>query len=631
MNDMTKHLLWIIAIFTTVSASAQQSPYYLHRNLLKALSNQTRTLNGAPGKLYWQNNATYHLQAEFDPGKEVVSGEGSIWYFNNSPDTLKQIVIHLYQDIFRKGNSRDWDLGSEGVSDGTRILSLKVKDIVYHKGKDWNLNGTKAILRLKEGLMPADSLSLFVKWEIDIPVKRPVRMGKYNDSSYFIAYWYPQIAVYDDIDGWDMINYQGSVEFYGDFNQYDVKITVPEDWIVWGTGILQNAADVFAPEILQRIEKVKDTDTKTMIIGKDDYKNAAVFAYNKSTTFHFSADYVPDFTFAVAKGFLWDEMELTVDDVHQRSVTIQSVYPETSKHGPEVIFDAHKSINYMSRFEPGLSFPYPKMTVYINGRKSGGMESPMMANNGDESDPANAFGLAFHEIAHSYMPFYMGTNEKKYAWMDEGWASIWPQVMSDSLYPKRNYLEYLVSRYQKGAGLENDVPLMTPNYLLGTDYNSLRMASYNRSSMAYAFLQDALGAQEFKKALHYYMATWAGKHPVPTDFFMAIQTASGQNLDWFFKPWFYELAYPDLAIVKLTNDNQVVIDNIGGLPLPVCLEVVFTDGSKQSICESTNIWKANPKTVVIAFEPKKTIRELTLGSAIIPDVNDSNNHLLVID
>lgn len=631
MKYFIKILLIIISLSQTVELSAQHSPYFLNRNLLKALSNQTRTLNGQPGRLYWQNRANYQIDAAFDPVKNTVSGSATIWYFNESLDTLDQMVLNLYQDIFRKGNSRDWDLGLEGVNEGTRIELLKVNGRSYTKNKDWYARGTKAVVSLHEDLLPSDSMKLEVKWEIEIPVKRPVRMGKYSDSSYFIAYWYPQVAVYDDIDGWDMINYHGSVEFYSDFGHYDVKITAPKDWIIWATGILNNKSAIFSKEINERIEQAQRADIQTRIIHVEDYKKGNVFAGNQTNTYHFTADYVPDFTFAAARGFYWDEVGLTVDSLHDKRIFIQSVYPPTSLHGPEGISDARQSIDYMSRFEPGLAFPYPKMTVFINGRKSGGMESPMMANNGDEDDPARAFGLAFHEIAHTYMPFYMGTNEKKYAWMDEGWASIWPQVMSDSLFPDRQYLQYLVDRYQKGAGQENDVPLITPSYLVGADYESLRMSSYNRSSMAYAFLQDALGPQTFKKALHYYMVNWAGKHPIPSDFFGAFETASDQNLDWFFKPWFFDLAYADLAVVKLTKDNKIVVDNIGGLPMPVCLEVTYTDGTKQSICEPTSIWRHNAKTVVIAFDQQKPIREVILGSEIIPDVNPSNNRLIIMD
>ncbi len=630
-----KNLLLTLLVFTSLSmtfgVSAQNSNYFLNRNLLKALSDQSRTLKGVPGRLYWQNSANYQLEAIFNPSDDKISGSATIWYFNNSPDTLKQIVLNLYQDIFRKGNSRDWDLGIEGVNEGTQISLLKLNDELYTKNSDWRVSGTKAVINLHQKILPSDSIKLEMKWEIEIPVKRPVRMGKYSDSSYFIAYWYPQVAVYDDIDGWDMINYHGSVEFYSDYSNYDVKITAPKDWIVWATGLLTNKSEIFSKEINDRMLLAKQSNTSIQIIGMDDYKSSNIFSGNQSNTFHYTANYVPDFTFAVARGFQWDEVGLTVDSLHDKRIFIQSVYPVTSFHGPEVINDARQSIDYMSRFEPGLAFPYPKMTVFINGRKSGGMESPMMTNNGDEDDPARAFGLAFHEIAHTYMPFYMGINEKKYAWMDEGWASIWPQVMSDSLFPDRKYLQYLVKRYQDGAGKENDVPLITPSYLLGADYGSLRMSSYNRSSMAYAFLQDALGPQEFKKALHFYMVNWAGKHPIPTDFFTAFETSSGQELDWFFKPWFFNLAYADQAVVKLTKDNRIVIDNIGGLPMPVCLEVTYTDGTKQSVCEPTSVWKINPKTVVIAFDHQKPIREVVLGSDIIPDVNPSNNHLLILD
>ncbi|MDY0075881.1 MAG: M1 family metallopeptidase [Bacteroidales bacterium] len=627
-----KSLLIITLLTFSALAFAQKSSYHLSKNLLEAIENQSRTLSGLAGKNYWQNHASYTIHATLVPEKNLVQGRAEITYFNESPDTLSQIVFNLYQDIFKKGNSRDWNMGADAVNEGTVIQEIMFLGKTFtEKDKKWSRQGTKMMLPLEEKLNPKESLSLTIKWEVEISEKRPIRMGRYSDSSFFVAYWYPQIAVYDDIDGWDRISYNGSVEFYNDFNDYKLTLKVPAGWGVWSTGILRNAEDIFQPEVVKRLEAAKISDEVVPILTQKDYNKGVVFQKGETLTYIFEAEAVPDISFAAAIGFNWDASSLEVREGSKQKVLISAVYPEKSVSGSEVAIYARQSIDYMSRYEPGLAYPYPQMTTFLNGNRGGGMETPMMANNGDPDIPAQAFGLTFHEIAHSYMPFYMGTNEKKYAWMDEGWASIWPQVMVDSLFPDYGYLERLVSGYSQNAGYENDIPPMVPNHLLASDYSSLRMASYTRPALAYAFLQDALGPAVFKKALHHYMVNWAGKHPLPTDFFISMEAASGRDLSWFFYPWFYANAHPDLSLQKITADNQIVIENIGGLPLPVCIEVFYEDETSQLICEPTSVWESNNARYLIALSPDKKIREVVLGHELIPDVNTNNNHIILTD
>jgi hypothetical protein len=588
-------------------------PYPINKNLQNALKQGTRTLNGVPGKNYWQNHADYKINAVFNPDKAKVSGIVDVAYFNESTDTLNYLVFNLNQDIFREGNSRDWDLMGLDLHKGTMIKEIKIgNESFVEADKKWNRQGTKLFLNLDQPLFPKNSIKLSLEWEAKIPEKRSIRMGKYSDSSFFVAYWYPQIAVYDDIDGWDRINYGGSVEFYNDVNNYDVTLEVPQNWIVWATGEIQNRETIFSETVNKRIEQASSSDEVIAIITQADYQANDIFNDNhKVLKFNYKAQGVPDFSFAVARGFNWDASRLFVDSKQEQAVFISAVYPEHAISGSSVAQYSRQSIDYMSRYEPGLSFPYPYMTTFLNGRRGGGMESPMMANNGDPASPAQAFGLTFHEIAHSYMPFYMGTNEKKYAWMDEG------------------YLKRLVAGYENAAGYENDIPPMIPNQLLSTDYSSLRLASYTRPALAYAFLQDAMGAAAFKKALHFYMVTWARKHPLPMDFFRAMEVASGEDLSWFIKPWFYENAHPDLALVKVTEDNQVVVENRGGLPVPVCLTILYDDGKQQTICESTAVWQENSEHYMVSFESNRKIAEVWLGNELIPDSQRENNHIVV--
>lgn len=626
----------IIIVFFFVSqigAKAQTEQRFISRTFQEAVENGTRTFKGVPGPNYWQNKSSYSINAIIDPLTAKLSGTATIVYFNNSPDTLDRIVFNLYQDIYREGNSRDWDLGGLDITKGTIIKDLTINNIATDlTDKDKNLRqGTKLISKLNGKLLPKDSVNIIVSWEVSIPSKRPIRMGKYNDSTWFIAYWYPQIAVYDDMDGWDMISYNGSVEFYNDFNDYDVEVTLPGEYVVWAGAALMNANVVFNEKIVKRLFDTDASYEVKHIITEEDYKKNKVTNQNLKNTWKFSSSGVPDFSFGLGLGKQWDRVNLVVDSITNRTVSINSVYTSKNKHFENVAKYAQESISYMSYKWPGLAFPYPQITVFCDDRTGGGMESPMMANNSAPEDEAASYGLTFHEIAHTYFPFYLGTNEKKYAFMDEGWASYLPTGLVDSLYPNHNSLKGIVRKYEENAGFEIDTPPMVLNQLLGANYQSLRLASYVRPSMAYNFMKNALGEELFKLGLQNYMKVWAGKHPTPNDFYAAMELTYGQDLNWFIIPWFYEFAYPDMALRKVTKDGLIVIENVGGLPLPIELNLLFTDGSKLKIERDASIWSTGEKSIIIKYESESSLQEIDLGSDFIPDSNKKSNKMFFID
>jgi len=483
---------------------------------------------------------------------------------------------------------------------------------------------TNAILKLKNQLFPGDSAEVYVKWHFKIYEKRNIRMGNYGNDRFFIAYWYPQIAVYDDIDGWDLNEYTGTTEFYNDFNNFDVEIKVPDGFMVWACGDLQNIEKHYSSQVVAKYNESWNSDEVVEIINEDTRKHKKVFAKNASNTWQFVADYVPDFTFAAARNYNWDARSLVVDSASMRRVFVDAVYGDNSRTFHKAADLSAKSLEIMSFQLPGVPFPYEHMTSFSNGRRSGGMESPMMANNGDHSDILQTAGLLFHENLHSYFPFYMGTNERKYAWMDEGWAAYMTYQMMEEFEEGNNYMELLSAKFQNINGLEKEVSLMTLSYNI-TNYAAYRVHAYNRGALAYHYLKDALGDTVFKEALHEYMFRWQGRHPTPFDFFATFSDKSGIDLNWFFIPWFFETAVADMGIKKLTNDNQIIIENYGGLPLPIKLKVSYMDGSEEDIYKSTMIWSIGNKAVVIDANKEKQIKSVNLGDNIIPDINKINN------
>ena len=220
----------------------------------------------------------------------------------------------------------------------------------------------------------------------------------------------------------------------------------------------------------------------------------------------------------------------------------------------------------------------------------------------------------------------MGTNERKYALMDEGWAAFLPLEFSNRYFPDHPYAERSIKGFEYINGKEREATLMTLSYSIG-DYDSYRIHAYVRSALAYYFLQDAMGKERFKSTLHEYMRIWHGKHPLPYDFFNVFKNYSGMDLDWFINPWFFTRAYADLGIKKITNDNKIVVQNYGGLPLPIVVLCEFADGTSEVIRRNTSLWSSGDPAVVIEVDPNKMIKKVVLGSELIPDVNETNNIL----
>jgi hypothetical protein len=611
----------IVAILAAVSTFAySQNINNIPKEVKLAFKKGTRLPDGRPGLNYWQNRSKYDINASLNAKTSTLSGEENIWYFNNSPDTLDRIVLRLYQNIFKYGNARGWSIGNVDLGDGCVIDSLKIEGGV----KSSNTTSTNLIVRLEKLINPGDSTQVYIKWHFHIPEKRQVRMGNYGNDRFFIAYWYPQIAVYDDIDGWDMNEYLGATEFYNDFSDFNVNITVPENYNVWACGDLLYPEKHYSKNIMNKIDKAWKSGELVNIITAADRKADKVFSKKASNIWNFKAVYVPDFSFAATKNYNWDAKSVIVDTITERRVFVDAIYPDDPKTFANAAEWAAKSIEIMSFQLPGIPFPYEHMTSFSNGTPKGGMETPMMANNGDATSKTRSAGLFFHENSHSYFPFFMGTNERKYAWMDEGWASYLTYQMMDEVDPENNYLEYVSHRFENLNGSEKEVSLMTLSYNI-TDYNTYRIHAYNRSAMAYHFLRDALGDSVFKAALHEYIYRWQGRHPIPYDFFATMADASNTELLWFYLPWFFDKSVADLGIKKLTNKNEIVIENYGGLPLPVKLQIEYSDGSKDEIYKNTSIWNSGDKAVVILADAGRKIKKIELGDKVIPDTNRNNN------
>jgi hypothetical protein len=384
-----------------------------------------------------------------------------------------------------------------------------------------------------------------------------------------------------------------------------------------------NADELFSENILRKYNSANVSDEIVRIVTEEDYSSGLITADREKLTYKFSADFVPDFTFATSNNYLWDGSSLIVDQQTVRRAFIDAAYKSASKEFAQVAEIARKSIHSFSNHLPGFPYPYPKMTIF-NGQ--GGMEFPMMVNNSNVKDFTGTVHLTSHEIFHTYFPFYMGINERKYAWMDEGWAVMIPFDFQSETAPGYDPRSNTAKSYSEFAGKDTDIIPMVPSHQLrGPSY---RTASYRRSGAAYQILRETLGDSIFKKSLLEFMHSWKGKHPAPYDFFFTFNDVSGQNLNWFWKPWFFENKYPDLEISLTSSVDdkiEITVKNIGGMPVPLKVFANYDDGTKELIInEKADFWKETDK-LKKEFSIKKKISKLELGDSTIPDVDTTNN------
>lgn len=613
----------IIAFTTAVFA---QSGLYMPINIKKAYDNSTRSYDGEPGDNYWQNRADYKIKVELNPKNRTLDGNETIHYQNNSPDSLKNLNLKIYQDLYKIGTLRDFPLDSSDIHRGAVIHYIKVNgDSIQLSGEESEIKRLASILRIKleEPLPPGEDLILDLGWETILPGKSRLRMGAYGDSAFFVAYWFPRIAVYDDLDGWDRYPYTGTQEFYNDFGDFEVEVTVPGDFIVWATGLLQNMDEVLGDKFIDRFKEASSSDSVIHIVTSADYLNGPVPLQNEKNSWRYKASNVPDFAFATSNCYLWDANSLIVDEETDRRVVVDAAYRKNSEEFYEVARIAKESIKYLSEDMPGYPFPYPKLTVF-NG--SGGMEFPMMVNDGTTTTRARTIRLTSHEISHTYFPFFMGTNEKKYAWMDEGWAVMLNFDFQNRMTDGSNQISREIRTYSLIAGREIDLPMMIPSiYLKGKSY---RNASYSRPAIAYNLLRKIMGDEKFKDALHLYLDRWNGKHPIPYDFFYTFDQINGEDLRWFWKPWFFERGHADLAIkdvISRDNETEVVIERVGLLPVPIKMKIAYADESEEIITHSAEVWKDGSIEFRVTIDHEKEIESIGIGDKYIPDINQKNN------
>lgn len=611
--------LFLSLLFLIIVNTFAQQPLPVPRNIQAAYDKGTRSLSGEPGRQYWQNTADYDLAIQYFPDTRLLTGKAGIDYINNSPDTLTEVWFKLYPNLYQKGAPRDRPISEADINEGLIIDQLSINGKPAGRAA-FEIMATNMVVQVP-ATAKGQPLHFEISYHYTLNKVSHVRTGEIEPGAAFIAYFFPRIAVYDDVDGWNKIPYQGSLEFYNDFGRFKAAITVPNDYIVWATGDLKNGADVLQPVYHQRLQQAEQKDGFVNIVDTTDLGVAITKKAVAFNTWRFEAAEVPDFVFAVSNHYVWQSSSLVVDPTTQRRTRVDAAFNPKHKDYFHVVSDARKTVEAMSYRFPAWPYPYSHISVF-DGLDQ--MEYPMMVNDNPVENRHESIELTDNEIFHTMFPFYMGINETKYPWMDEGWATIGEWLISPMI-DSSIVDEYAIEPYARAAGNEEDVPVTTVHTAAskGYFYNA-----YGKPGMGYLYIKDYLGDALFTKALHHYIRSWHGKHPLPLDFFYSMNAGAGKNMNWFWKKWFYEEGMPDLAIGSVRKSGQkytVSVAAKGSKPVPVDLIIYYADGTTEKLHRSIAVWEKGATHTVLSFTAAKVVAKLELRDPHTPDSNRKDN------
>ena len=598
----------------------------------------SRAASGAPGAHYWQNRADYDLKATLDTATKTVSGEMVFRYTNNSPDTLSYIWMQLEQNAFRKNSLSSevysqgsrWNPGNfEGGDKLTRVEQVLAGAGAAKKRVPLTIREGETMMRvpLAEPLAPGKVATLEMAWNFVVPEHGADRMGR-DKALFEIAQWYPRAAVYDDLRGWNNDPYIGQGEFYCDYGDYTVAVTVPAGYIVAGTGLLENPKDVLTAAEVARLDEALKSDKVVHVITADELKSGAARpAKTGMLTWKFRAKNVRDAVWAASPDYQWDA-------TNYKGIYAFGYYrPSAADLWVESADMAKMSIQEYS--ERWFQYPWPQISV-VEGPVSG-MEYPMLAMEDHSQNKQGLYNVITHEVGHNWFPMIVGSNERVYMWQDEGFNTFINTFSEARRFPKDG------DQMQRAAGergeveqamrTDQDGPVMTPPDRIAEPL--LGISAYVKPSVGLQLLrQEILGPDAFDEAFRTYVAKWAFKHPAPADFFRTMEDVSGHRLDWFWREWFVENPHFDQAIdgVRLltkgdTNQVLVAYGNRARGVLPIRARFTMSDGSTQDFNYPAEVWSTNTLRYirVYAFVGKKVAKiELDPDHKLV-DIDRTNN------
>jgi hypothetical protein len=637
-----------------------------------ATPNEYRTGSGRPGPRYWQQKVDYAITATLDTTRHLLTGRERVTYHNNSPDALGYLWFQLDQNVEKPDSraalsARPIPKSVSGLSPAaqrllglvpdTSTLGMKIDgvSVVTARGAvpaTFTENGTSMRVELPAAIATGGQVVLEIRWHYVVPengrnTQRNARDKVRDGWLYEIAQWYPRAAVYDDVSGWTNDQFTSQGEFYQEFGDFDVTMTVPRDHIVRATGVLQNPLEVLTATQRARLATAIKGDTPVFIVRPDEVAQpSARPAGSGPLTWHFTAKNVRDFAWASSRTFVWDAAGYRYASNPGRTIELHSVYPRDamplwSRYSTKAIRQTMETYGKMV-----LEYPYP-VASNVHG-SVGGMEYPMIAFCGARPRPDGTYDstLAFrlisvtiHEVGHNWFPMILASDERRWGWMDEGMNSFiqyYAEKAWSKDYPSRRGPAPNIVAYMRDP---EQVPMMTESDLAYANYGN---QAYSKPAATLVMLREqVLGPEAFDLGMLEYARRWAFKKPQPADFFRTVTDAAGEQLNWFWRGMFYTTYANDQALAKvesqdakeLTGDtrkgnlyHRVTIQQKGGLVMPIVLGVTYEDGTTQRIRLPADVWRNNEKEFTYGFFSQKALREVVLDpDEALADVKRDNN------
>ncbi len=634
--------LFIFAATINAQKKDKYNPYQtFDPNFLSSPGTIYRSGSGAPGPAYWKNEADYKIAVTLDTAAKLISGSDDITYTNNSPNKLGYVWLQMDQNMFRKdsrgtlttpyGGDR---YGGQSYTKGYQLQSVLVEQDGKTTKANYLVTDTRMQIILPKPMNPKGSkIHILIKYSFTIPQYGSDRMGytpTKNGIIYEIAQWYPRMEVYDDIIGWNTLPYLGAGEFYCDYGNFDYKVTVPSNMIVVGAGKLQNPSDVLTAKERKRLGEASRSDSTVFIISPSEVNTAETRPVHKGMlTWHFRMKNTRDVAWACSKAFIWDAAKINLPD--GKKALAMSVYPVESKGdsawGRNTQY-VKSTVETNSKM--WYEFPYP-VAVSVAGNVHG-MEYPGFVFCGWKYTGGRLWAVTTHEIGHTWFPMIVGSDEREYAWMDEGFntfINIYSTIaFNHEEYKPRGTNARMFSRFMGHMKID---PIMTypdalPNRQLGID-------AYFKPALGLYILRNyILTPKRFDFAFRTYIQRWAYKHPTPKDFFRTMNDASGEDLDWFWKEWFYKDWNLDQAVktVKYIDDDPskgalITIENLDKMVMPVTVKVKESNGNSGTVHLPVEIWQRSG-TWTFKYNSTSMIDSVIIDpNKKLPDINPKNN------
>jgi hypothetical protein len=585
---------------------------------------RVREANGHPGPDYWQQRADYDIVATLDTTRHTIRGHVSLAYTNNSPDTLRYVWMQLDQNLYKPGSAgsylfpEDTRFGDRGFEGGYEIQSL----VANGTRAASEVNGTQMRVSLPEPLAPhGGKVTIAMDYGFPVPEHGSDRMAR-DGPLYEIAQWYPRVDVYDDVRGWNTDPYLGQGEFYLEYGDITFAVTVPAGYVVAGSGVLQNPQEVLTAAQRARLATAAHSDSIVRVITEAESRPVAT---SGTKTWHFRAQHVRDVAWAGAPDFRWDATSW-------KGVLTQAYY-EWPKAGAEWAHAAEETqwtIRTYSQFV--MPFPYPQATSVAG--PVGGMEYPMLVfvnYASQESDPNGVFGTLDHEHGHEWFPMIVGSNERRYAWMDEGFNTYINTFSNEQRFPRNYQWPTYIDNWKASVLPGEQRPLMTPPDRVPPE--ALGAIGYRKpAAVLLALRNHVVGRAVFDQAFRDYAAAWAFKHPTPADFFRSIESSTGEDLSWFWRGFFYTNDVLDIGIdsaATISSDGRSIamirLRRHTSIPFPVEMRLKLSDGSIQDVKLPVDVWYLGDSyTATIPVRaPLAGVRLWPDGT--VPDFNSSND------